>query len=171
MTETKTLRDTANAVAAFVGRLGAGDVAELRRLDPACAGGPAFWKVASGPLADEFDGLEDARLDARERSWAAVLRSYALLGGLLRTKEPLGRAFIDAKVQELRFERLLRARGEALEDHLRRVCHQLAAAAVPCDPADLALLVLSDGRRDRETVRRQIARDYYRQLNRKENRS
>ena len=111
MTETQTLFGTANAAVSFLKHLGPGDIAELRRLDPAEARGPAFWKVATGPLAHEFDGLTGVALDARERTWATVLRSYAVLEDLLQARQPLGRALVEAKVQELRFERLPTARS------------------------------------------------------------
>ena len=58
--------------------------------------------------------------------------------------------------------RLLRAHDDALEDAIRVTTHQLATSGARFDASELALLVLSDGRSDEDTVRRRVARHYYR---------
>jgi CRISPR system Cascade subunit CasB len=152
------------------GKLSPGDVAALRRLGPADPASPAFWRVValhlepagllpqgSGPLRDET-----------ERRWALLLSGMARCAGLHRPGEKLGRGLVRAKYAEVRFSRLLRASGEALGDALRALTHQLASSATHVDWAELAELILSDGKPWAEGVRRRIARDYYGELYRAE---
>ena len=160
------LNRLASAIAVdFATALSPGDVADLRRLDPVkgtrC---PAFWKIAVErlePAGFDFDDPE-ARWDER---WAAVLQVMALLHGLPGRPHRLGAALAAAGVSEARVMRLLRSQGPALYDGLRMTARQLASAAVPVYWADLAEFVLADAfDADRERVRRNVARDFYRQL-------
>jgi CRISPR type I-E-associated protein CasB/Cse2 len=73
----------------------------------------------------------------------------------------LGRALAEADLSEQRFLKLLRAQDRGLLDAVRTVTHYLSTKAVPVDCSDIALLILSDGRSDEDSVRRSIARDYY----------
>ncbi len=144
--------------------MSAGDVAELRRMrpgDPAC---PAFWKLLTARIEPAL-GLPAGgrrRLEL-ERRWSVILAALATLDGLHAPGRPLGRALAEAGLTELRLNRLLVARSEGLHDALRTVCHQLSSTAQPADLAELALLVLSEGERDEELVRRAVARHYFRQ--------
>lgn len=142
-------------------RLGAGDVAALRRMqshDPSCI---PFWKIVAGDLAPSLPPT-GARRDEMERRWAVLLSAMAELRGLHRPRCPLGRALAQADFSEHRVLRLLRAHGEVLGDSVRTVAHYLGSKAAGADLRDLAWLVLSDGRSDEEKARRQIARDYFR---------
>ncbi len=147
---------------AIGGALGTGDVAELRRLHPKDPSAPAFWKVAalyltpSGMLPSAGQRLDDA-----ERRWASILNAMAQLAGLHRPARRLGHALAAGKFSELRFVRLLRAHDKTLFDNVRTAAGYLAAKAEHVDCADIAQLVLSDGRSHSEAVRRRIARDYY----------
>jgi CRISPR system Cascade subunit CasB len=160
-------------VASIVGRLAyalesslsAGDVAELRRLRPKDVGSPAFWKIAALYLepAGQLPKGGDAR-DEAERRWAAILQGLAALGPLHRHGIGLGGALAVAGFAELRFVRLLGGRGEGLLDLVRTTAQFLAAKGQSVDWTDAARLVLSGGRSNEETVRRRLARDYYRNL-------
>ena len=143
--------------------LPAGDIAELRRMRADGSASIAFWKLMArrveGPM-----GLPDhgARRERLERRWMLILSCMAELTGLHEPKRPLGRALVEAGLSEARLARLLRARGESLEETLRAVCHQLASSGKPANQTDLALLVLSEDEADEPYTRRRIARDYFR---------
>jgi CRISPR type I-E-associated protein CasB/Cse2 len=170
-----TQETTETTLAAIVGRiaydleqrLGPGDVAELRRMHPDSPVCPAFWRILIEHLDAQLPAAEAARTEAITR-WSAAIQAMAELRGLNRPGARLGSAAAAADVSELRVIRLLRASGVALLDGLRTLAHQLATAAVAVDCADLARLVLSDGRADEQAVRERIAYDYYGALNRRD---
>lgn len=143
--------------------LPAGDVAELRRLDPASPSRPAFWKLVVGEL-EPAGALHpgNAQREERERQWAVILNAIAHLGELNTPGRSYGQALAASGFSEHRFGRLLRARSGALKYQARRSAQFLAAHGEQADATGLAWLVLSDGRPDAQRARRQIARSYYR---------
>lgn len=147
-----------DAVHYAIAHMGAGDRASLRKLQPGRVQAPAFWRLSTAVLAEQLAGAPDARSAAEDR-WAVILP--VMESALHAPGRRLGAAFAAADVSEMRVTRLLRARGDVVADAVRAVGHQLIAAGQPFDHADLAWLVLSEGRADEEGCRRQIARDYY----------
>jgi CRISPR system Cascade subunit CasB len=155
------------SLASLVGRLARavedelhpGDVASLRRMHPGAPEPLAFWKVAATYLDEALAGA--GPYSESERRWAVILAAIAELRGLHQPTRRLGHALAVAGFSEVRLARLLRARGQALADATRTAVRFLATKGEPVDLADLARLVLSDGRRDEEQVRRQIARGFY----------
>jgi CRISPR system Cascade subunit CasB len=141
------------------GILTAGDAAALRRMDPR-EPAAAFFKLEGAVLDTQLPNEPDARIEAETR-WAAIVVGLAHLGMLHKPGIPLGRALVRAQFSELRFARLIRADTERLVDELPMMARVLAAKAVPADWTGAALLLLSLGRRDEETSRRQLARDFY----------
>ncbi|MCC6133142.1 MAG: type I-E CRISPR-associated protein Cse2/CasB [Acidobacteria bacterium] len=140
-------------------RLAPGDVAELRRLAPGEGPPPAFWKiVVANP---EIEGALARGGEDAERRWAVIMNGLAILRGLHRPGLRAGRALFDAGVKELRFVRLVRARGPILASSVRTVTRALASAGQLLDFTGLAALVLSDGGENEEAARRQLSRDYY----------
>ncbi len=154
------LQRTADGVAEALARMGNGDRAALRRLRPTGLNVPAFWKLTTSALQGALDGDDKPWRATQERQWALILSVAA--GSTHSPAMRLGTALARAGVSEARLTRLLRARGEQLPDAARVIAHQIVSAAVPFDFADLAWLVLSEGRHDEERARQQIARDYYR---------
>jgi CRISPR type I-E-associated protein CasB/Cse2 len=142
--------------------LSPGDVAELRRLHPTDLSYPVFWRICAAHLAPVLP-LGAAR-DEAERRWAVILQALAELRGLHSPGARYGRALASAGIAELRALRMLRASGSALYDSVRTISRYLAATGTPANCSELALLVLSDGRDEAESIRRRIARDYYAQL-------
>lgn len=140
--------------------LSPGEVADLRRLDPNAPYRPAFWKVAARYLEHEIPLGGEAR-DEMERRWAAILSGMAQTQKFHQPGRRLGQALAEAGLSELRLTRLLRARGEKLLDELRGVVRVLASKGQAFDWTHLANLVLSEGYKHEEKVRRQIARDYF----------
>lgn len=144
--------------------LGPGDVATLRRVVPGGEVPSFFWHLVFDVLEPRhllFEGDERVR-DTAERRWLALVAGMATARGLHRRGVRLGRALVDAGVSEMRFLRLLRRQGDALLDEVATLARLLTAKRQVVDWLDVVKLVLSDGRDDAETVRRNIARDYYR---------
>jgi len=144
--------------------LSAGDVATLRRLDATGALSPAFFRIVAevlepAGLLPQGDGLSR---DEAEQKWTVIVSAMAKLEGLHQPGRRLGGAIAEAGMSELRFERLLRAHDEALHDLIRQTAHYLASKASPCDQRELAELVLSDGHKSSESIRRNVARNFYR---------
>lgn len=144
-----------------------GDMAELRRLDTDRPGGPAFWRIVVAQLDASIPGDGQGRVEALRR-WAVILRTMAQMAGLHDPRTPFGVAAAQAGVSEMRMLKLLRASGGGLFDSVRMVAHQLATAGFAANIADVASLVLSDGRADEAPVRERIAYHYYAQLRRTE---
>lgn len=164
MTDTDTLaradvRALFYSIAATVrgGGLGAGDLAGLRRMDPARLDAPAFWKLAGLHLDQVLPG--DAVARARlETAWAAVAVALAVLGDLQARDVRLGSALARAGYSDKRFVRLLRADRERLVDEIPQLARFLAAKQAAADLVDAAALLVGKGA---EHVRRHLARDYY----------
>lgn len=139
-----------------------GDRAALRRLQFETPDAPAFWRI----VVTELDAvLPDAPpyREEQERRWAAILGGLAVIAGanLHQAKRRLGEAAAEAGLHETRLLKLLRARGDALLSLIRPLAQQLAAKGAHVDWADVAQLVLSDGRSDEDRVRRDLARSYF----------
>lgn len=139
--------------------LGAGDLAELRRMDPHSPG-PAYFKLEGLVLDDQLPGDEAERVDLETR-WAAIIVGLALLGDLHCPPRRLGTALAEAQYSEVRFAKLIRADAERLTDELPMLARFLAARGVAADWTSAARLILSADRPDYERHRRNLARDYY----------
>lgn len=157
------LRGLVDRLVKVLARSSPGDVATLRRLDPADPSCPAFWKITLGHIDSPAYPLSPLQ----EQRWAVVLSGLARSGELHRPGRRAGEAMA-AVISEARFVRLLRANGERLWDELRHVTHQLSSKGEPFDWGDLAELVLTDGGEKAESVRRSLARDFYGALARAE---
>lgn len=137
-----------------------GQLAMLRRIDPAAPHAPTFWQL----LAEHADAaFEQPRAC---HALAAVLRGMAVAHPFHWRREgrqpPLGVAMAEAGVSEARLLRLLRLNRQQLPEELRRLARLMASKgdAGRFDWADaFDLLFWQDG----EPIRRRVARDYYRQ--------
>ena len=138
----------------------AGDRAALRREQL----GPAFWRLAvrylepAGLLGPEGSSWRRET----ERRWAAIVSNLAHADDCHAPNRPLGAALSAADVAEARVLRLARAHGERLFPAVRAVSHQLISGGHRADWADFADLILSDGSRWQDDVRRRLCLDYYR---------
>ena len=151
-----------------------GDLAQLRRMDPDAPDAAAFWRLTAR------EGLLGSPVV--ERKWALVLHGMALMTGTAGTDAggrsahnrnmPIGRALFHggepdtatAFYSESRFSRLLTARGPMLRTLLVRVFRMMAAAGQHFDWYQMTQLILNDGHDEKraDSVRRNIAREYYR---------
>ena len=175
------------SAAALLGseRLSNGDRAALRRIAPEAPFTPTLWNVlhllGQQKAPDWMGRTKEERQSRWERRWATLLMGMAFCVGRGRNlheyRVPLGRALLEAGWSELRFVRLLRSKGEALEVELRRVAQYLASKAQPANWADVASLLFyqpgddfsSISREKAERYRLSIARDYYGARYRSEN--
>lgn len=159
------VRALTNSLAALIERqLSPGEVASLRRLRPEDPSTPAFWRLVATTLepAGALPEGDGPARDTAERRWAVIIRALVQLRGLHAPGRPLGQSMAEAGVSELRFVRLLQARDEALEDAALATARYLAAKAIPTDAADLAWLLTSQHGEVAESIRRRIARNYFR---------
>jgi CRISPR type I-E-associated protein CasB/Cse2 len=137
-----------------------GSLAALRRLDPGKPDGAAFWWLVGEHAPQAFDN------DRAARALATVIQCMAIAHPFHRPlsgRRPLGEALAEADVSEARLLRLLRLPRGELSTELRRLARLMGSKgdAGRFDWSDaFDLLFWADG----ERVRRDIARDYYRQL-------
>ena len=141
------------------GRMSTGDLAELRRISPDRPFTPALWKLlirigAQQPLG----GLKESTY---ERRMATLAMGMAFCARLHDYHVPLGRALADAGWSELRFVRLMEARGEKLEVHIRRMAQYLASKSQAANWTDVAWLLLGQDWSTAEETRLRISRSYY----------
>jgi CRISPR system Cascade subunit CasB len=110
--------------------------------------------------------------ETRERRWATLLMGMAFCisphESLHDYGTPLGRALAEAGWSELRFVRLLRSTGEALEVEVRRVAQYLASTSQAANWHDVARLLFCQSGDVAEDIRLSISRSYYGALYAKE---
>lgn len=160
------LADVVWRLVEHIGRLGAGDVADLRRGRPCDPTRPALWRLLTTVVepAGHLPAVEGQERDTAERAWAMTCWAIAAAGPTdCRRGSGLGRTLLSAGVSELRLVRFLRAGPDRLEDEVRGVISQIASKGEPLHPVDLCRLILSAGRDDEDEVRRDIARSYFAQ--------
>jgi CRISPR system Cascade subunit CasB len=156
------IRSLASAIR--FGRLGPGDLAQLRRLSAETPAQPAFWRVLSEWIAPD-DGLPEEM----ENRWAVVLAVLARLAPIGHHPErSFGEALARAGYSEMRLMRLLRAKPPLLDELVRQACSYLAARAEPVNWVSIAAFVLTTDEEKAESVRRRVAREYYFTLRREE---
>ncbi|KQT88479.1 hypothetical protein ASG48_03465 [Aurantimonas sp. Leaf443] len=131
-----------------------GDLAALRRMDPAQPLAPAFQRllVRIAPKA----GLERAK---RIALLAKILALPAGAAALENGRRPLGLALAEEKIAERRVQMLMTARGEALDDAILRLARRLARrGSLPF--VEIGQLLLG-GEDEVEDTRYRIARAYW----------
>jgi len=139
-----------------------GDLAQLRRTSPATPYTPALWKMLLTYVPPSWTG--GCKQDEKELRWAALLMGMAMAAGLHDPNMPLGRSLVQAGWSELRFVRLVQARGDGLVKEVRRLANFLASKSHTADWSDIAQLLFNQEGEWAERHRRRIARDYYRAL-------
>ncbi len=154
------------ALALQDGRLGTGDLSELRRLDVEIPASPIFWQILARYVEPrDSPPANDKRRSDWEQRWSVVLTGMARLPH--HSGRRLGHALVHAGFSELRMRRLLRATGTALNDLFLTTVKYLAAKGSSVDWTEAAALVLLDPEthpRHAADIRRRAARDYYSQL-------
>lgn len=141
------------------GALGTGALAELRRISPQKPFTPALWKLLLG--LDESEPWGGLDRDIYERRMATLAMGMAFCAGLHNYKVPLGRALAEAGWSELRFVRLMEARGETLEKLIRRMSQFLASKSQSANWVDVGWLLIGQDWDSAEATRLRIARSYY----------
>jgi len=141
------------------GALDNGAIAELRRISPQKPYTPSLWRLLLDLKESEpWGGLDR---DVYERRMATLAMSMAICVGFHKYDVPLGRALAKAGWSELRFVRLMEARGETLETFVRRVSQFLASKSQPANWVDVGWLLLGQDWKTAQKTRLRISRSYY----------
>lgn len=141
------------------GGLSKGDLAELRRISPDEPFTPALWRTL---ISLNLDESPNWILQAQwERRWATLFMAMAHCTGLHSYDIPFGQALAKAGWSELRFVQLMRADGQTLEKHLRRVAEFLSSKNQEANWTDAAWLLFHQSGGTAEKVRLNISRSYY----------
>ena len=149
--------------------LSTGDLAQPRRASLASPYTPALWKILLTYVPESWTG--GPKQDEKEECWAALLQGMAMTAGLHDPNLPLGRALVQGSWSELRFVRLMQARGDGLVKDVRRVASFLASKSQRANWSDIGQLLLNQEGEWAERHRRRIARNYYQSLYQQENTS
>ena len=146
---------------------GTGPLAELRRKDPeAVASTPAFHRLTAH--------MEDVSWAGDALRWATVIQAMAIgtSPGDALPSESVGSALAYAGYPESRFARLLASRGNSFRGQIVLLARYMNAKKVRFDWRPLGELMLVEGlpaQKERaEELRFNIARDYYRALEKKQ---
>ena len=152
----KALADAVRALARAERR---GDLASLRRLDPAHPFAPAFFALLSAHARWAQD-------DEEVRRCACLVQILAIRPEVL-TERSLGKALAEAfgGTIETRVQKLLSAGDDALPDQARLLARRLAGAGV-LPYRDFGALLLAPDEAALEQTRLAIAMDYWRALDR-----
>ncbi|RMD90670.1 MAG: hypothetical protein D6811_10260 [Alphaproteobacteria bacterium] len=157
-----------------IGRLGTGELAELRRAR-VLAEIPAYWRVtvrAGVPETEDWQAIlrifsiltprgapeERKPLHDKARPWGAVLCDGGDLGWRAEGETPKPRLLSEARLAQL-----LAARGAMRRTLMIRAARMLAATRNPGDGVNVAQIAWSLIAPDRPEI---IARDYYHRLDR-----
>lgn len=136
-----------------------GDRAALKRMAPDQRPPLAFYRLAFRELPEGWE--------SRRFAWQTLTAGLALAsnqGNPHNRNQPLGRALAEQGYSEARLERLLAAEGDTLHILLLRAARFLAAKGETVDWTDAARLLLTSSDGGKEQIRREIARDFYRNL-------
>ena len=157
------LRPLIGRVAKRLEHLGAGPLAELRRLHADAEDrwrSPTFYRIYADTVAPTYAGSPE-----HERRWAMILAGMARL--VHRSGHGAGATLAEHGFAEKRFVRLLDADDDHVASDLRTAVSFLASKGAFVNWADLADLILSTGGDRHDQVRRGIAAAYYRTLAKK----
>lgn len=142
-------------------RLTRGEVASLRRASPEQPGSPTFWRICMR-FVEPHVYPSGRWSDETESKWIAILALIADLHALHAPNRPIGAALREAGVSELRLLKLLRSSGRELRYHLRATSKLVATRGQRSDLNDWAELILNDSASSGRSLRRSVARAYYR---------
>ena len=148
-----------------------GDIARLKRMTPESPTERIFWEACIGL------GIDNADPELVE-TWAGIFRMIAKGTKIKETEAvsphdgtvPLGRALAAGGYGESRLKTLLNAGESSVADLLDRAAGYLYANREKFNWNDAARLAMTKHRRaeDRERDRMTIARDYYREIQKRE---
>lgn len=145
------------------GRFGKGGLAELRRLNIDSPDKATFWKIFVTAIAPSDDISA-----TNEREWAVILKGMGMMAPHHHSsKAPLGFVLAQNDFSEMRLLRLLRSQGSTMNKCVMEVCHFLGQKRQPFDWYQMAMLILSKDIDKKESIRRRIASDYYRKVEKK----
>jgi hypothetical protein len=145
--------------------LDSGQRAQLRRIDRDNPFTPALWHVLFEIDHDEAPGWwkhrENAAESEWERRWAVLCSAMTRCQGQHDDDTSLGVALADAAWAEMRFVRLMEARGRELEDQVRYMAQYLASTGESLDWSDAGKLLFFQNGDAAQNIRVGISRSYY----------
>ena len=138
-----------------------GELAELRRMNLEEPNAATYWRLMARARR-----LGDP---ATESKWAFILHGIALMTPNAHGGISVGKALFEggdsnskqAFYSNLRFNRLLNARGRTLMALLSELFRMMGTAGQPLDWYEMASFILHDDEESREKARRQMAQDYF----------
>jgi CRISPR system Cascade subunit CasB len=138
-----------------------GDRAALKRLSPGKPPPLAFYRFAFRHLPEGWE--------IQEKAWMTIVGGITLMFPHPHHPDrPVGRALAEAGFPESRLERLLDSDQDVLKTLLLRAARFLSAKMETINWNDFARLLLTKDPNKLEATRLKIARDYYRNLKKKE---
>jgi len=158
MKKRSTLKEIVPRIAKTVALLGPGPAAELRRGPTSGAGAAAYWRIAA-----EYDFSVRDDIMPKFVQIVAILTprgniSERSLFSAHKAGVPMGQAFYNAGISELRLSRFLDTPKLMRPDSAVRICRRLAGTEhARFNLLSLAYFLCGTGDR----VAREIARDYY----------
>ena len=149
-------------ISAIIGSEGVstGQRAALRRMTPRQPPPLAFYSFAVNCLPDGWDRNNESRKD-----WVTIVGGIALMSPNSHDpKRGLGRALSESEYSEARLQRLLSdsATGDVLRFLVLRASRFLAAKLTPFDWVQGSALLLTRDQDRLDSIREQIAKDFYR---------
>lgn len=137
----------------------AGSLAALRRLDIEQCDASAFWFLLEDHAPDAFGN------PAAERALAVTVNGMAIAFPFHRSenRRSLGTALADCAVAEMRLLRLLRSDRGDLPGEVRRLARLMASKGEDGCFDWYGIFALAFYREGAGKIRRDIAKDYYRQ--------
>ena len=140
---------------------GRGELAELRRMNPDKPYPAAFWRLMAGK---DILGCPET-----EAKWGLILHGIALMTPNADRAIPVGTALFNggdnsrkqAFYSDLRFKRLLNARGAMLRSLLKEMFQMMNAVRQPFDWYEMASFILNDDEESRQKALSVMARAYY----------
>lgn len=145
-----------------------GTVAELRRIAPGDFPA-AFWCLYFAVVPRDWREPGGMPSVSADQAWAAVIRGMVELGPTgLDFRQPLGAALAESGYSEMRFIRLIRARGDDIGDEFRIAGQWLANKGFAADLRPAAEVVLGHvcrglaARVKPYRAAHRMARDYFR---------
>lgn len=128
-----------------------GDLAALRRMDPKGGYPAAFWKIKAAFLPSVSEDTMTTNRIAQALRTAAILRD-------MQGETVLGTHLAANDFSEIRFSRLLRARGDGIFDVVRTTALFLKSKSKSFRVDQLINIILDPS----EEYRQQIASQFYR---------
>lgn len=165
MTESNDLKSVIATLAGVLGspHFSRGDLAELKRMT--CDAPPlSFWRILYDYVPEALRSSE-----IMENHWISILNGMAIMAPEIHS---YGSSYTVGAVFELfpvqRMKHFLRSRGKGLSDQIRLFARLCASKNTPVDWYTLALLLIASGKPSEGKIKRDIAKEYIKESQKRE---